>query len=173
MSRSLLKMTLGLLFLLPVLLLAACSGAPGPSPKSTNPTGKATASAGLYSPQQNAGSVALDIARSMIGVAYRYGGSDPRGFDCSGLVQYSYAKAGLKLPRTSQDIFRASQLVNPDDLQAGDLVFFTISSKKIAHVGIYAGNDRFIHAPSSGKGVSNASLKAPYWKNRLVAVGRF
>lgn len=108
----------------------------------------------------------------MLGVAYRYGGTDPRGFDCSGLVQYSYAKAGISLPRTSQEIFRVSQLVSPGDKQPGDLVFFTISSKKIAHIGIYAGNDRFIHAPSSGKGVSYASLESTYWKNRLVAVGR-
>ena len=79
----------------------------------------------------------------------------------------------LQLPRTAQDIFRASQLVDPRNLQAGDLVFFTISSKKVAHVGIYAGDNRFIHAPSSGKGVSYASLKSPYWKGRLVAAGRF
>ena len=109
----------------------------------------------------------------MLGVAYRFGGADPRGFDCSGLVQYSYKQAGLRLPRTTQALFRASQLVDPKHLQAGDLVFFTISSKKIAHVGIYADNNRFIHAPSSGKGVSYASLENPYWKNRLVAVGRF
>ena len=173
MSHSLRKMAVELVFLLQLFLLAACSGTPGPVPKMAAAPGKATAHVVSGSPDLKAGRIALDIARSMLGVAYRYGGADPRGFDCSGLVHYSYAKAGLKLPRTSQDIFRASQLVNPDDLQAGDLVFFTISSKKIAHVGIYAGNKRFIHAPSSGKGVSYASLKTPYWKNRLVAVGRF
>jgi len=173
MSLSLRKVAVELIFLLPVAFMVACSGTPGPTPKSATTPGKATAPVEFGSPDRNVGTIALDTARSMLGVAYRYGGTDPRGFDCSGLVQYSYAKAGLKLPRTSQDIFRASQLVNPGDLQAGDLVFFTISSKKIAHVGIYAGNNRFIHAPSSGKGVRYASLKAPYWKNRLVAVGRF
>jgi len=173
MSLSLRKVAVELIFLLPVAFMVACSGTPGPTPKSATTPGKATAPVEFGSPHRNVGTIALDTARSMLGVAYRYGGTDPRGFDCSGLVQYSYAKAGLKLPRTSQDIFRASQLVNPGDLQAGDLVFFTISSKKIAHVGIYAGNNRFIHAPSSGKGVRYASLKAPYWKNRLVAVGRF
>jgi len=173
MSLSLRKMAIELVVLLPVVLLVACSGTPGPTPKSATTPGQVTEPAEFGSPNRNVGTMALDIARSMLGVAYRYGGTDPRGFDCSGLVQYSYAKAGLKLPRTAQDIFRTSQLVNPGDLQAGDLVFFTISSKKIAHVGIYAGNKRFIHAPSSGKGVSYASLKTPYWKNRLVAVGRF
>ncbi len=173
MSRTLRKLAVGLVFLLPILLFAACSGTPGPTPKAANSIGKATAPAEIVPPIRNAGRIALDAARSVLGVAYRYGGTGPRGFDCSGLVQYSYAKAGLKLPRTSQDLFRASQLVDPANLQAGDLVFFTISSKKIAHVGIYAGNNRFIHAPSSGKGVSYASLENPYWKGRLVAVGRF
>ena len=173
MSRSLRKMASGLFFLLPILLFAACSGPPGPTPKTATSISRAATPVEIGSSTRNAGRIALDAARSMIGVAYRYGGSGPRGFDCSGLVQYSYAKAGLKLPRTSQDIFRASQLVDPGKRQEGDLVFFTISSKKIAHVGIYAGNNRFIHAPSSGKGVSYASLENPYWKSRLVAVGRF
>jgi len=173
MCRSLRKIAVELVILLPVVLLFACSGTPGPTPKTAATPGKGAEAVRSGSTARDTGAIALEIARSMLGVAYRYGGANPRGFDCSGLVQYSYAKAGLKLPRTSQDIFRASQLVSPGDLQAGDLVFFTISSKKIAHVGIYAGNNRFIHAPSSGKGVSYASLRAPYWKNRLVAAGRF
>ena len=109
----------------------------------------------------------------MLGTAYRFGGADPRGFDCSGLVQYSYAQAGIRLPRTSQAIYRASRPVKRGEMRAGDLVFFKISSQKITHVGIYADRNRFIHAPSSGKSVSYASLKNPYWKKRLIAVGRF
>ena len=173
MSRSLRKMAFELVFLLTFCLLAACAGTPGPTPKPAVAAGQATTPVELGSLHRNAVTIALDTARSMVGVGYRYGGADPRGFDCSGLVQYSYARAGLMLPRTVQDIFRACRLVNPGDLQAGDLVFFTISSKKIAHIGIYADNNRFIHAPSSGKGVSYASLGNPYWKERLVAVGRF
>ena len=153
--------------LLPILFLAACSGPPGPT------KGKAAKQLAASAAGRNARAEAVDTARGMLGVAYRFGGADPRGFDCSGLVQYSYKQAGLRLPRTTQALFRASQLVDPKHLKAGDLVFFTISSKKIAHVGIYADNNRFIHAPSSGKGVSYASLENPYWKNRLVAVGRF
>lgn len=156
-----------LLFILPILLLAACSGPPAPA------SGKVARQLTVSAGGQNTGTTALETARRMLGVAYRYGGTNPHGFDCSGLVQYSYAQAGIRLPRTSQAIFRASRLVDPKEIQAGDVVFFTISSKKIAHVGIYAGRNRFIHAPSSGKGVSYASLKNPYWKNRLVAVGRF
>lgn len=160
-------MATGLVLILPILFLAACSGPPAPAKS------KAAKQLAASATGKNARATALDTARSMLGVAYRYGGTDPRGFDCSGLVHYSYAQAGIRLPRTAQAIFRASQLVDPRDVQAGDLVFFTISSKKIAHVGIYADSNRFIHAPSSGKGVSYASLGNPYWKNRLVAVGRF
>lgn len=116
--------------------------------------------------------MALDVARQLIGTPYRYGGTDPSGFDCSGLVQYSFKKAGVKLPRTSRDIFRSSQLISPGKRQPGDLVFFAISAGKISHVGIYTGNNTFIHSPSSGKGVSYASLETPYWQKRLVGVGR-
>ncbi len=121
---------------------------------------------------KNSGIIALETARNMLGVAYRYGGSDPRGFDCSGLVQYSYMQAGVRLPRRSEDIFRYSQLINPAEMQPGDLVFFRISSNKVSHVGIYAGNGAFIHSPSSGKGVSYAQLNNSYWRQRLVAAGR-
>jgi cell wall-associated NlpC family hydrolase len=167
MSHKTRKKAVVLLLILPTLLLAACSGPPAPAGD------KAARQLAVSASREHARATALDTARRMLGVAYRYGGTNPRGFDCSGLVQYSYAQAGIRLPRTSQAIFRASRLVDPKAIQAGDLVFFTISSKKIAHVGIYAGSNRFIHAPSSGKGVSYASLKNPYWKNRLVAVGRF
>lgn len=108
----------------------------------------------------------------MLGIDYRYGGSDPHGFDCSGLVYYAFSRAGVTLPRTSRDIFRSSQLVNPQERQPGDLVFFAISASKVSHVGIYAGQEQFIHAPSSGKGVSYASLEDSYWGKRLLAVGR-
>lgn len=109
----------------------------------------------------------------MLGVGYRYGGADPRGFDCSGLVHYAYGRAGVSLPRTSREILRSSQLVDPRQRQPGDLVFFSISARKVSHVGIYAGGDRFIHAPSSGKAVGYARLDDDYWSRRLVAVGRF
>ena len=163
MSRYALKLASGLV----ILLLAACSAPSRPAP---DDAGRHLASS-TAGPE--AGAAALDAARSMLGAAYRFGGADPRGFDCSGLVQYSYAQAGISLPRSSQAIFRASRPVDPKEMRAGDLVFFTISSRKITHVGIYADRNRFIHAPSSGKAVSYASLKNPYWKKRLIAVGRF
>jgi cell wall-associated NlpC family hydrolase len=108
----------------------------------------------------------------MVGTAYRYGGSDPRGFDCSGLVRYAFGQTGIKLPRSSREIFRSSQVINEADLQPGDLVFFAIRKNRISHVGIYAADGLFIHAPSSGKGVGYASLDDQYWRQRLVGVGR-
>jgi len=115
---------------------------------------------------------ALAIAVDMIGTPYRYGGSSPRGFDCSGLVYYAYSKAGIQAPRTAAAQYRKTKRVPVSDLQPGDLVFFTLSRGKVSHVGIYVGDGRFIHAPSSGKRVAYASLNNPYWRKRLTGAGR-
>ena len=122
---------------------------------------------------ESPGSQALAVARKMLGSPYRYGGTDPKGFDCSGLVRYAFSQSGVELPRTSKEMFRASLRIDPQKIEPGDLVFFTLSANKISHVGIYAGQSRFIHSPSSGKGVSYASMANPYWQRRLIAAGRF
>lgn len=112
------------------------------------------------------------MARAMLGIAYRYGGDSPvTGFDCSGLVYYSYTENGISVPRTSQDQFRAARKIPLRDATAGDLIFFQ-DQAKLSHVGIYLGDDLFVHAPSSGREVSIASLSAPYYRRHLVAVGR-
>jgi len=122
--------------------------------------------------QQGVGAVIAQQALAQVGAPYRYGGSSPRGFDCSGLVYYSYRKAGMEVPRTTGEQYRQSQRVTLSSLQPGDLVFFRISRDKFSHVGIYAGDGRFIHAPSSGKSVSYASLTDPYWNTRVTGAGR-
>jgi cell wall-associated NlpC family hydrolase len=114
----------------------------------------------------------LAIARSLIGAPYRYGGADPRGFDCSGLVYYAFRKAGMEIPRTTSGQYRRSRRVAMSRLRPGDLLFFTISRDKPSHVGIYAGDGAFIHAPSSGKSVGYASLDDDYWRTRLIGSGR-
>jgi cell wall-associated NlpC family hydrolase len=114
----------------------------------------------------------LAIAREMIGAPYRYGGASPGGFDCSGLVYYSYRKAGITVPRTSAEQYRQSERVKLSGLRPGDLVFFRISRNKPSHVGIYAGGEHFVHAPSGGKRVSYASLVDPYWRSRVMGAGR-
>lgn len=110
----------------------------------------------------------------MVGKRYRYGGSTPsRGFDCSGLVQYSFKQAGVLLPRTTEDQRRASARIRKASLRRGDLVFFDQEGKKSSHVGIYLGGGRFVHAPSSGKTVRTDSLDSPYWSRHLAETRRF
>ena len=112
------------------------------------------------------------IAQQQIGVNYRYGGMNPTtGFDCSGLVFYSYTQAGVSVPRTSREQFSAARKISLADAQPGDVVFFQ-DQEKLSHVGIYLGQRRFIHAPSSGRTVSVANIDAPYYQEHLVAVGR-
>jgi cell wall-associated NlpC family hydrolase len=108
----------------------------------------------------------------MIGVPYRYGGADPRrGFDCSGLVFYTYTSNGIAVPRTSQEQFKAARKIALTKARQGDLVFFQ-DQEKLSHVGIYLGDGLFVHAPSSGNTVSVASLDTPYYQRQLVGVGR-
>jgi cell wall-associated NlpC family hydrolase len=118
------------------------------------------------------GNTLLSVAKSMIGVPYLYGGTGPKGFDCSGLVHYAHHTVGLNVPRSSREQRKRSRPVPLSRLRPGDLLFFRLSWRNKSHVGIYAGKGRFIHAPSSGKRVSYASLENPYWFNRLVAAGR-
>ncbi len=117
----------------------------------------------------------IDVARQQLGTAYKYGGSSPRsGFDCSGLVHYSYGQAGLNIPRTSKEQYRKAQPISRRHLQAGDLIFFRNRyGSFVSHVGLYLGNGEFIHAPSTGKKVTIRRLDSPYWKKHFYAAGRF
>lgn len=108
-----------------------------------------------------------------MGAPYRYGGSDPEGFDCSGLVRYVYRQVGVWVPRTVREQRAYARKVPMVEIQAGDLLFFDIDDGKGRHVGIYEGHGRFIHAPSSGKQVARASVHNPYWRARLVAAGSY
>jgi cell wall-associated NlpC family hydrolase len=119
-----------------------------------------------------AGKKVVAEARALLGTPYRYGGTTPRGFDCSGLVYYTHRKAGLTAPRSTAEQLRHARPVQLTELRPGDLLFFRLSRSKISHVGIYQGESIFIHAPSSGKRVSTGSLKNPFWKKRLVTAGR-
>ena len=114
-----------------------------------------------------------ETARGMVGVPYRYGGSTPRGFDCSGLVVYSYARAGAPgLPHSARALERRTQPVGISKLRLGDLLFFRLDGKKTTHVGIYVGDRSFVHAPSSGKKVERVSFDHVYWGPRLKYAGR-
>ena len=110
---------------------------------------------------------AASQAAKMVGKPYRYGGSTPAGFDCSGLVLFSYQQAGLSLPRATDSQRKASREVRVSSLRRGDLLFFDQEGKKNSHVGIYLGDGTFVHAPSSGKRVRVDRLDSAYWKKHL------
>lgn len=116
---------------------------------------------------------ASKIASSMVGKPYRFGGNSPRGFDCSGLVHYSYRNAGISVPRSTNTQRSQSRRVSRTSIQSGDLLFFNQEGKYSSHVGIYLGNNRFVHAPSSGKRVRVDSLSDDYWKKHFVDARRF
>lgn len=112
-------------------------------------------------------------ARALIGTPYRYGGHDPDGFDCSGLVSYVHRAQGVPVPRTAADQHRAARPVPRDGLRPGDLVFFRIDSKQVSHVGVYVGEGRFVHAPRSGRPVGESRIDEPYYAERWAGAGTF
>lgn len=112
-------------------------------------------------------------AKAMLGIKYYYGGISPKtGFDCSGLVYYSYNKQGIKLPRTTTGLLKRVRKIPRSSLRPGDLVFFAINRIKVSHVGIYLGNNKFIHSPSTGKRVNITTMDTNYWRSRFVTGGR-
>jgi murein DD-endopeptidase len=115
---------------------------------------------------------AIGYAREMLGRPYKFAGDTPEGFDCSGLVKYSYGRAGIPLPRDTQSQQRMSVLVSAHGLREGDLLFFDQEGKKKSHVGMYLGKGRFIHAPSSGGRVRIDSISAEFWKKHFVEARR-
>lgn len=113
----------------------------------------------------------LTTAKNYIGTPYQWGGTTPSGFDCSGFTQYVFAKNGITLPRVSRDQYNIGTPVSFNNLQPGDLVFFSLSSNgQVSHVGIYLGDNQFISSTSS-KGVIISSF-SPYWKNAYVGAKR-
>jgi murein DD-endopeptidase len=121
--------------------------------------------------RRTAGQNAATIAVRQIGVPYRYGGATSQGFDCSGLAQFAYAHAGMPIPRTTAQQWQQLSPVSKDRLQVGDILFFRIEGR-IAHVGLYLGKDRFVHAPSSGREVSIAQLDSAFYSKAFVRGGR-
>jgi len=130
----------------------------------------------LAQPAQAAPSDDISIyAVSLVGSPYRLGGTSPdTGLDCSGFVDHVFRQiTGVKLPRDSQAISEATQPLDQSDLQPGDLVFFDTLNHAFSHVGIYLGDDRFVHATSSRTGsVMISRLSDPYWHERFDGARR-
>jgi peptidoglycan DL-endopeptidase LytE len=114
-----------------------------------------------------------EVSQRYLGVTYRYGGTNPSaGLDCSGFVQIVFAEMGLKLPRTSALQFQAGIEVAREDLTEGDLVFFDTIGRGVSHVGIYLGDDQFIHAASNPGKVTISSLSEKYWQPKYLGARR-
>jgi len=113
-------------------------------------------------------------ALSLADTPYRYGGnSSDNGFDCSGFVQYVYLNTlEIKLPRTSTEMSRMGEHLDASQLRPGDLVFFNTRQQPFSHVGIYVGEERFVHSPSSGKAIMMASMREKYWRSRYNGARR-
>lgn len=117
----------------------------------------------------------LEDAKYFKGGKYVWGGTTPEGFDCSGYVQYLYKKHNINLPRTAWEQSKKGQIVERDNLQKGDLLFFLTDKKRgipITHVGIYIGNGNFIHAASKKKGIIISPLTYGSYAKTFVSARR-
>lgn len=153
------------------LILSGCASN-SVRPPETEPE-PAAAAPPVINATDRASSVALQ-ALAHLGTPYRLGGLSPlTGFDCSGLVAYAYRQgAGLALPRNTFDLSLLGQPVERAALRPGDLVFYNTQRREYSHVGIYLGEDRFIHAPAAGGEVRVESLRADYWVRRYNGARR-
>ncbi len=116
----------------------------------------------------------IEYAATLLGCKYVYGGTSPSGFDCSGYTQYVFANYGVSLSHSSKTQYSNAVSIKKSELQVGDLVFFssTAGSSTVGHVGIYTGDDQFIHAASPGKGVRYDSLSSDYYSSHYIGSGR-
>ena len=146
-------------------LLVACATPPAPS----------TPAAGVSGPPVSAasgkGSEVTLFALGLIDTGYRFGGKNPQaGLDCSGMVSYIYDRgAGLKVSGSAADIARQGRPIERASLRPGDLVFFNTRNASFSHVGVYIGDNRFVHAPSSNGRVRIDQLDARYYAQRFEA----
>jgi len=122
--------------------------------------------------EENPGEEIALRAIALVGKPYRYGGVDLKGFDCSGLVVYIFHELGIDIPRSAAEQYQRALHVSRSDLMPGDLVFFHINRRRISHVGIYVGENRFVHAPQTGKHVELRNLDDSYFARRWVGAGR-
>jgi len=152
-------------------LLAGCASGGRPEPQ---PFPRATPR-GPADPSRVTSTVGAEIVRTALdfrGAPYKFGGSDPHGFDCSGFVQFVFGRHGVRTPREVSGLFRAGSPLPLDRLQPGDLLFFRTTSRGASHVAISLGDRRFVHAPSTTGVVRVEDLDVTYWARRLLGARR-
>jgi len=154
------------IFICTIAMLGGCSmfGSKSPNPKIAQ-----------FKQDTSVGTEDISIAAvGLVDVPYRYGGNTPKGgFDCSGLIVYVYNKAaGIKLPRTIQQMSNKGRSVENGPPAPGDLVFFNTTGEKYSHAGIYVGQGRFVHAPSAGGTVRLDYITSPYWAAKFTEARR-
>lgn len=148
-----------------------------------SPPPNAASSDGFFqqqAPQQSYAAKPEDVlmhAIGLVGTPYQWGGNTPdSGFDCSGLIRYVFDRsASVNLPRTTEQMWsQGGRSINRRQLKSGDVVFFaTNGGKRVSHAGIYVGEGRFVHAPSSGGTVRLDQIDSPYWQKTYLAAKRF
>jgi cell wall-associated NlpC family hydrolase len=155
-----------------LLAIVCTTAAPSFAADITDPP-KSVALARLQTLSNRASELALN-ALGLIGIRYRMGGNTAEnGLDCSGLVRLVFQEAwGKTLPRTAEEISRAGEKIDAHDMQPGDLVFYNTLRRGFSHVGIYLGDNKFIHSPSSGGEVRVESMDIGYWKSRFNGARR-
>ena len=120
-------------------------------------------------PARTLGERAARVALREVGVPYQWGGTSPAsGFDCSGLVYWTYGRLGIEVPRTSYGLYREGRRVPRRRKKAGDVLVFA----GLGHVGLYVGHGRMVHAPHAGARVEKYKLRRSYWGSRIVSVRR-
>jgi len=151
-------------------------GTPDPGTVAPGTTAPSTVAPGTLAPgallRPFDGYALTGTALSLRGIPYRNGGTDPKGFDCSGFTQYVFAQHGISIPREVREQFRVGTTVEPDRLVAGDLLFFATTDPGASHVGISIGGDEFVHAPSSTGVVRVEHLGSSYWSPRFLGARR-
>jgi cell wall-associated NlpC family hydrolase len=162
-----------------VLAVSACASRPAEirvlPPRPAAGADPAVPAGEVAPPVSTAGTAGPALARTaetLLGLPYREGGALPDGFDCSGLVNYVFARHGIAVPRDVRRQAAAGAAVARDDIAPGDLVFFSTTGSGPTHVGIALEGGRFVHAPKSGGVVRVESMSASYWTSRFVTARR-
>ena len=163
-----------------LLLLLACTVVQAAPPTAEDDLTRLIADKGLMTKLEQVSNTVSDRASDLVvtamgflGVPYRRGGSNDAGFDCSGFVRSMYERTvGLVLPRQAREQAAATQTIDKQDLQPGDLVFFNTMRRAFSHVGIYVGEGKFIHSPRPGAQVRVEDMGQSYWKQRFDGARR-